>query len=78
MLADHYAGRAGAECGDLASEVQPDALLFADAMCTYENPAGHRTVDCDDPIEAAGNIQFADLLLRQVERAKRRQAAPTT
>lgn len=41
-----------------------------------ESGSGEAAVDFDDPLEAAEIIQFADLLLRQVERAKRRQATP--
>jgi len=64
LLAD-----AGAEGG----EQEAASALFAGAMGAYKNPASHRTVDFDDPIEAAETIQFAVLLLRQVERATRRQ-----
>ncbi|GHI27085.1 hypothetical protein Shyd_84560 [Streptomyces hydrogenans] len=75
----HQNGKPGGPLADAGAEGaasrRADSALFAGAMGRYKNPSSHRTVDFDNPIEAAQIIQFADLLLRQVDRAKDRNSS---
>ncbi|MFB7037154.1 TIGR02391 family protein [Streptomyces sp. NPDC056294] len=69
----HQNGKPGGPLAD-AGEQEAESALFAGAMDRYKNPSSHRTVDFADLIEAAQIIQFADLLLRQVDRARARNS----
>ncbi|MGA5474245.1 TIGR02391 family protein [Streptomyces arboris] len=75
----HKNGKEGGPLADAEAEggeQEAASALFAGAMGAYKNPPSHRTVKFDDPIEAAEINQLANLLLRQVERAKERAQTP--
>jgi len=46
--------------------------LFKGAFAAFRNPLGHRTIEFDDPTEAAEVVLFADLLMRQLDRIESR------
>ena len=52
------------------SEREALAPLFIGAIGTYKNPGSHRTVNVDDPQEAAEAILLANNLLRILDRAE--------
>jgi uncharacterized protein (TIGR02391 family) len=57
-----------AESGERVAAME----LFAGAIGAFKNPPSHRTVDFDDPIEAAEIVQLADLLLKILRRSEAR------
>lgn len=72
-------GRDGGALSDQAAEPGERVAtmeLFAGAIGAFKNPSSHRTVDFEDPIEAAEIIQLADLLLKIVRRAELRSKKP--
>jgi uncharacterized protein (TIGR02391 family) len=59
------------------AEQQGQMNLFKGAFGAFRNPLGHRTVEFDDPTEAAEVVLFADLLMRQLDHARERLETAT-
>jgi uncharacterized protein (TIGR02391 family) len=64
-------GKDGGPLTDMSAEGGEQVAtmeLFAGAIGAFKNPASHRIVHFDDPLEAAEVVQLADLLLRMLNR----------
>jgi len=64
-------GKEGGPLTDVSAEGGEQVAtmeLFAGAIGAFKNPASHRIVHFDDPLEAAEVVQLADLLLRMLNR----------
>lgn len=57
------------------AERQGQMNLLKGAFGAFRNPLGHRTVEFEDPTEAAEVVLFADLLMRQLDHARQRSKA---
>lgn len=44
--------------------------LFAGAIGMIKNPASHRQINYDDPVEASEAVMLADLLMRILDRTE--------
>lgn len=55
-------------------EREATANLLAGAISAYKYPASHRTLEFDDPMEAAEMMRLPDLLIRILHRAGNRFA----
>jgi uncharacterized protein (TIGR02391 family) len=73
MLGTDLMNKAFAELGPLTDIEAPKAeqeglrSLYRGAISVFKNPASHRRVSYDDPVEAAEIVLFADLLLRMLD-----------
>lgn len=55
------------------AEVEAYPMLYRGALGAFKNPTSHRIVEFDDPVEAADIVHLADLLLRILDRERRRR-----
>lgn len=55
-----------------AAEQQGQMNLFKGAFAAFRNPLSHRSIEFDDPTEAAEVVLFADLLMRQLDHVEQR------
>jgi uncharacterized protein (TIGR02391 family) len=76
MLGTDLMNKAFAELGQLTDAEAPKAeqeglrSLYRGAISVFKNPASHRRLSYDDPVEAAEIVLFADLLLRMIDQAE--------